>query len=87
MYRIARLTHTAKEIYRIEVLKPWLFGHWGRSVWKLHYEVEHDYDGSPYGRLVEYRTLADAQERVAELKVADTERLARSLGLWRVVWP
>lgn len=84
MYRITQLT--GHDIYRIEVLKPWLFGHWGQPVWKLFYETVWGYEGT-YKKLVEYETLAGAQEHIAKLKLDDNERLARSLGLWRVIWP
>lgn len=84
MYRITQLT--GHEIYRIERLRPWLFHHWGRPVWTLVKECRAGGD-TCYWVVGEYSTLAKAQDRVAELQAVDKERLARSLGLWRVIWP
>lgn len=86
MYRITQLA--GHEIYRIEVLKPWLFGHWGRPVWNT---IPAAWRINGRGRTVvatyDFNSLAKAQEKVAILKIEDNERLARSLGLWRVIWP
>lgn len=83
MYRIVKLA--GFDIYRIEVLKPWLFGYWGRPVWKPFHHQRWGYGGDTSWERIEYDTLTKAQEAVTELRLADLERLSRRIDAWRRV--